>query len=51
VILYDNERSKGDHRHFGDHEERYRFTTIERLMRDFFKDVRATRRKGAGGHE
>ena len=28
-VLYDNERGKGDHRHYGDHEESYAFTDIE----------------------
>jgi len=40
IIGYDNEASKGDHRHYRDHEERYRFTTMENLIRDFWSDVR-----------
>jgi hypothetical protein len=41
VVGYDNERGKGDHRHYGAREEPYRFTTPERLMMDFLADVRA----------
>jgi len=43
-VGYDNERGKGDHRHYGDHEEVYHFTTPERLMADFLADVLAARR-------
>ncbi len=39
IIGYDNERPKGDHRHYGEHEEFYRFSTIEQLVKDFFNDV------------
>jgi hypothetical protein len=48
LVLYDNERLKGDHRHRGDREEPYRFTTIERLVRDFLDDVGAIRTQGHG---
>ncbi|MCW2248044.1 hypothetical protein M2352_003678 [Azospirillum fermentarium] len=41
VVGYDNERGKGDHRHYGTCEEPYAFTTPERLMMDFLADVRA----------
>lgn len=41
VVGYDNERGKGDHRHYGAREEPYRFTTPEQLMQDFLNDVRA----------
>ncbi|WJH39182.1 DUF6516 family protein [Aliirhizobium terrae] len=43
LICYDNERGKGDHRHYGDHEEVYPFTSIERLLADFRTDVEALR--------
>ena len=39
VVRYDNEIGKGDHRHFGDVENSYRFSTPERLMDDFQKDI------------
>jgi hypothetical protein len=42
-VGYDNERGKGDHRHTGGRELPYRFTTIERLVEDFWADVRSVR--------
>jgi len=39
VLRYDNEMGKGDHRHRGAGEEPYGFSTIERLVADFFYDV------------
>ncbi len=39
VLRYDNERGKGDHRHFADKESRYRFTTPDKLMADFEADI------------
>ncbi len=42
-ICYDNERGKGDHRHFLGVETAYVFTTVEQLMADFWTDVRALR--------
>jgi hypothetical protein len=38
-VGYDNERGKGDHRHFQGVESAYAFTTVERLMADFWSDV------------
>ncbi len=38
-VRYDNERGKGDHRHLGEQEEDYLFTTLERLLADFERDV------------
>jgi len=38
-VRYDNERGKGDHRHLGEHEEAYEFSTLERLLADFERDV------------
>ena len=38
-VRYDNERGKGDHRHRGEHEEDYHFTTLEQLLADFERDV------------
>jgi hypothetical protein len=43
LVSYDNERGKGDHRHIGDHPERYVFKTVELLMADFLADVRRLR--------
>ena len=39
VIGYDNAERRGDHRHDGDREEPYRFTSLDRLVSDFLKDV------------
>jgi len=44
-VGYDNERGKGDHRHFEGKEFRYRFSTVEQLMSDFWSDVRSLREK------
>ncbi len=43
LIGYDNKSGKGDHRHIGDVEETYQFTTPEQLMADFLADVHALR--------
>ena len=47
VILYDNERGKGDHRRYGEREEAYEFRDIETLIADFLAEVR--RERGEGG--
>jgi len=39
VLRYDNEAGKGDHRHLGRNESAYRFTSPERLLMDFWRDV------------
>jgi len=39
LVGYDNEAGKGDHRHYGDREEAYVFTTPEQLIADFLADV------------
>jgi len=39
VLLYDNERGKGDHRHTGVTEEPYNFSTPHQLMADFEAEV------------
>ena len=39
VLRYDNEAGKGDHRHMGDVQERYRFKSAEQLLADFWLDV------------
>jgi hypothetical protein len=40
IVGYDDERGKGDHRHHRDREEHYAFTTMEKLIADFWADVR-----------
>jgi hypothetical protein len=42
-VGYDNERGKGDHRHIRNIETAYQFTTVERLVADFWSDVRTVR--------
>jgi hypothetical protein len=39
VIRYDNETGKGNHRHFGDKENTYHFTTPDQLIVDFQLDI------------
>ncbi|PKA40129.1 toxin-antitoxin system TumE family protein [Rhizobium sullae] len=43
LICYDNERGKGDHRHYDQHEERYGFISIEQMLADFRSDVEKLR--------
>lgn len=44
IVLFDNERGKGDHRHIGNVEGAYYFKTPERLIDDFKAAVRAARK-------
>lgn len=39
VLRYDNEVGKGDHRHVGGIENAYTFTTPEKLIADFQRDI------------
>ena len=39
-MRYDNEAGKGDHRHYGEYEDSYRFVSLNRLLADFETDVR-----------
>ena len=39
VLRCDNEAGKGDHKHVGDREVAYRFTTPRQLLADFWSDV------------
>jgi hypothetical protein len=39
VLRYDNEAGKGDHKHIDAEEVAYAFSTVERLVTDFFQDV------------
>jgi hypothetical protein len=45
VLRYDNEAGKGDHRHRGRRETRYRFRGYDELIRDFWADVESWRRR------
>jgi hypothetical protein len=44
VIGYDNAEGKGDHRHYGERELSYSFTTLQRLMQDFTDDIEEYKR-------
>ncbi len=39
VLRYDNEMGKGDHKHIGEIEVSYTFTTLDQLVEDFWADV------------
>lgn len=39
VVGFDNERGKGDHRHFDGAELPYRFVTVDQLIEDFLVEV------------
>jgi hypothetical protein len=43
VLRYDNEAGKGDHRHVSGKEVKYRFVSEDKLVADFFEDVRRWR--------
>jgi hypothetical protein len=43
LVAYDNERTKGDHKHLDDREQPYTFTSVEQLVADFLADVRRAR--------
>ncbi|MCX7175173.1 MAG: DUF6516 family protein [Proteobacteria bacterium] len=45
IVGYDNERGKGDHRHFGNRQEPYIFSSVEALVSDFLSDVQHVRGK------
>ncbi len=45
VVRYDNETGKGDHRHYGNREEPYRFVDEATLYADFMADVERARRR------
>ncbi len=39
VLRYDNEAGKGDHKHLGEEQTPYSFTTPAQLLADFWNDV------------
>ena len=39
VLRFDNETGKGDHKHLGEREAAYVFTTLDRLVADFWQAV------------
>lgn len=44
VIGYDNGEGKGDHRHYGEHEEPYGFVSLKQLAIDFLADIERYKR-------
>jgi hypothetical protein len=44
ILGYDNERGKGDHRHFRDEEQSIDFLSIEVLLEAFVSEVETLRR-------
>ena len=44
LVCYDNHAGKGDHRHCEGREEPYRFTTIGKLLEDFYRDIRRAKK-------
>ena len=44
VVRYDNERGKGVHRHVGEVEQDYVFSTPRQLVADFMTDVKEWKR-------
>ena len=45
LVRFDNESGKGDHKHAGSQEERYRFIDVETLVADFLAEIEKARRK------
>lgn len=43
LVRYDNERGKGDHRHYGGRDESYTFVSVEKLIADFKGDIERLR--------
>ena len=43
IVSYDNERGKGDHRHYKQQEQPYKFVSVEKLLADFKADVEKAR--------
>jgi hypothetical protein len=47
LVLFDNERGKGDHKHIRDVESPYAFESIEKLTADFLTEVKRMRSERA----
>lgn len=43
VVGYDNAEQKGDHRHYGNRTEPYKFESLHKLVEDFYFDVQRYR--------
>jgi hypothetical protein len=44
VLRYDNETGKGDHKHVRGKEMKYSFVSVDKLVADFFEDVKRWRK-------
>lgn len=44
VIGYDNAEGRGDHRHYGEREEPYRFRNLRQVAQDFYNDMERYKR-------
>ena len=40
LVVYDNERGKGGHKHIGEEELVYAFQSVDQLLEDFWNDVK-----------
>lgn len=49
-VRYDNERGKGDHRHWGRREEAYSFVSLAQLLADFRQDIALWEHQHEGIH-
>ena len=47
VLRYDNETGKGDHRYVSGKEMKFRFVSVDRLVADFFEEVRRWRNENS----
>lgn len=43
VVGFDNERGKGDHMHLNNHEYKYQFINIDKLINDFIAEIEKRR--------
>ena len=39
IVGYDNERGKGDHKHLGALEIRYKFESVDKMIANFLHDI------------
>jgi hypothetical protein len=44
VLRFDNEAGKGDHKHLGDRQVRYEFSSVDQLLNDFWNEIGKWRR-------
>jgi len=44
ILGYDNEKTKGDHKHYFDKQYQYEFASPEKLKEDFLSDIAKIRR-------